>query len=286
MYAPGKDDPLPPVDERAVQPETREEMIDGQIVLTEPADDPHAVTNGDLAMLLAAHATASYRAAVDLLTRTDKKNDFAPDASVFPAERDPVTGGRLLERLAFEICDTQSRARITAKAAKLAARGVPRVFCIDVNEFEVLEWSRESNGWRLLSLDGAIEDECLVRPLAIAALLDAIERDNEVARALLTKENPILMQRLASERRAGHRDGIRQGRQEGKRKGIEEGTRKGIEEGTRKGIEEGIRESVRVQCQELGIELSPEREASLTGMDEHALRALIGAIARTRAWPT
>lgn len=255
--APGRDEQLPAVDERAVQPETRDEMIDGRIVYAAPANEPHATTNSDLAMLLAAHAAKGFRAAVDLLIRTDAQNDFAPDASVYPEGKDPVTGGRRLERLAFEICDTQTRARAADKAAKLTARGVARVFCIDVNEYEALEWSRSPGEWRVLSLDSAIEDECLVRPLAVAALLDAIERDNEVARALLTKQNPVFMQRLASERLDARREG------EAK----------------------GLRQAIRTACRLLGLVLDAEREAELADKDVHALRDCLTALEGDRAWP-
>lgn len=65
-----------------------------------------------------------------MLTRTSRQSDFAPDASVFPEERDPVTGGRKLEELAFEVASTQRLANATRKARGLAARGVRRVFCL------------------------------------------------------------------------------------------------------------------------------------------------------------
>lgn len=129
--APGQGEPLPAVDERRVHPETREEMIDGRIVQVAPANDPNAVATSDLAALLTTHVKSGYRAAVDMLIRTDAQNDFAPDASVFPDGREPLTGGRQLERLAFEICDTQTRARAAGKASKLSGRGVARVFCIE-----------------------------------------------------------------------------------------------------------------------------------------------------------
>jgi hypothetical protein len=277
LRAPGQAEALPAVDDRAVEPETRQEMIDGQIVYVAPANEPHATVNSDLATLLTTHAATGYRAAVDLLTRTDKKNDFAPDASVFPDGKDPVTGGRLLERLAFEICDTQSRSRAMQKAAKLDARGVARIFCVDVNEYEVLEWSREAKQWRALSLDSAIEDASLVRPVAVAALLDAIERDNEVARALLTKQNPVLMQRLASERASGRVEG----RLEGKREGRREGKR----EGQLAGKAEGLREGIRTACRLLGIALDDVREAVIENSDEKVLCEWLAEIERTRAWP-
>lgn len=287
--APGRDEVLPAVDDGVVLPETREELIDGRIVHAAPSHEPHATANSDLAMLLTAHAAEGYCAAVDLLTRTDQKNEFAPDASVFPRDKDPETGGRKLERLAFEICDTQTRADAAKRAAKLAARGVLRVFCIDVNEYEVLEWSTAQGEWRHVSLDKAIEDECLVRPLAVAALLDAIERDNEVARALLTKQNPVIVQRLANERAEGRLEGRLEGRREGlakgEAKGLAKGEARGLAKGEATGEAKGLREAVRVACRVLGVDLSEAREAEIEAMDSEALRGWLAEIERTRGWP-
>jgi Uma2 family endonuclease len=193
---------LPP-DERLAEPETRYEIIDGERVYVSPADEPHATEQVDLGYLLRAHLAPGYRAAVEMLTRTSRVSDYAPDASVFPAERDPQTGGRRLEELAFEVASTQSMAGVTRKGRGLAGRGVRRVFCLDIRrqgKWHVLEWSRETDDWIPLDPRGAIDDRCLVRPLPIAALLDAAVRDDEVARALIAKGNPVIEQLRAQER--------------------------------------------------------------------------------------
>jgi Uma2 family endonuclease len=197
---------LPP-DERIAEPETRYEIIDGQRAYVSPADEPHATEHLTLGYLLAAHVTRGYRGALDMLTRTSETSDYAPDASVFAADRDPVTGGRCLEELAFEIASTQSRASATRKARGLAERGVRRVFCVDIKRREVLEWDPAGDSWRPLAANGAIEDRCFIRPLSVAALLSAAGSDDEVARALHAKDNPVLADIRAEGRAEGHARG-------------------------------------------------------------------------------
>jgi hypothetical protein len=87
-------------------------------------------------------AGSAFEVAADLLTRTSRVDDIAPDVSVYPDAPDPRTGGRQLEQLAFEIVSTQSLGDAAGKARKLATRGVRRVFAIDVARSRALEWSR------------------------------------------------------------------------------------------------------------------------------------------------
>lgn len=177
----------PGVDERLAPPETRLEYLDGIEIFAAPADPPRAMLHFDLAYVLRAHVAHGYRGAVDMLTRTSETSDFAADASVFPAEPDPETGERQLEEIAFEVATEQALAVPTDKARKLVQRGVRRVFCILVEQQRVLEWSRETDGWKPLPVDAAIADPVLSRPLPLAALFDQAARDNAVALALLEK---------------------------------------------------------------------------------------------------
>src|SRR5580693_1472800 len=146
---------LPAVDERLVMPETRYESIDGEIVYVCPSDEPHGTYHSKLAALLEAHVIGDYNVAVDMLTRTSKKNDMAPDASVFPAARDPRTGGRRLEELAFEVVSTETLGHAAKKARALTARGVRRVLAVDIEHKRVLAWSSGTDGWEMLAADGA-----------------------------------------------------------------------------------------------------------------------------------
>jgi hypothetical protein len=138
---------LPDIDERLVAPETPYEIMDGMVVQVSPSDDPHGIRHSQILALIEAHVGPEFQVACDMLTRTSKLDDIAPDASVFPVARHPKTGGRQLEQLAFEVVSTGSLGYAGRKAAKLVARGVRRVFAIDVEHSRLLEWSRSLDDW-------------------------------------------------------------------------------------------------------------------------------------------
>ncbi len=202
LEAPGRER-LPRIDDRLAPPEMRLEYLDGIEVFAAPAGPGHATQHFDLAYVLGAHVARGYRGAVDMLTRAAVTSDFAPDASVFATDPDPRTGGRRLEELAFEVTAEQALSVPTDKARKLIGRGVRRVFCILVKQHRMLEWSRETDGWKTLPKTYVIEDPCLGRPLPVAAVLDATSGDDAVARALLDKGVPALEAALAERERAG-----------------------------------------------------------------------------------
>src|SRR5580700_7264431 len=116
------------VDERLVAPESGYEVIDGEVVRVPPCDEPHGSRHSKISALLEIYAAKGYDVASDMLTRTSEKGDLAPDASVFPEARDPVTGGRRLEELAFEVLSTEELSHAAKKARALCGRGVRRVF--------------------------------------------------------------------------------------------------------------------------------------------------------------
>ena len=204
--------PAPAVDERLVMPETRFEIIDGEVVYVPPSDESHGTLHASLSAILKAHAAPAYSTAVDMLTRTSVKGDMAPDASVFPAERDPATGGRKIEALAFEVVSTERLSHAATKARALIGRGVRRVFAIDVKRRRALEWSRGTDAWEILPKDGTIADETLVRPMSIPALVDATGADDEIAAALLAKKNPVLEGALADAEKRGEERGELRGK--------------------------------------------------------------------------
>ncbi|MEZ4295113.1 MAG: Uma2 family endonuclease [Polyangiaceae bacterium] len=214
---------LPDVDERLVMPETRFEAIDGEIVYVAPADEAHGTLHAKLAALLGAHAAAGYTVAADMLTRTSAKSDFAPDASVFPSARNPETGGRQLEELAFEIVSTERLSHAAKKARELSKRGVRRIFAIDVERRRALEWFTATDAWEILSNDAPITDRALAVPLPLRAVVEAAETDDTVAAALLAKKNPVIatvVQDSSSKAEArGHQQGKVEGKVEGKIEG-------------------------------------------------------------------
>ena len=211
---------FPAVDERLVWPETRYEIIDGEVVYVPPALEPHGNRHSKLSALLEAYAAEGYDAASDMLTRTSERDDMAPDGSIYPKARHPETGGRQLEELAFEVASSETLSHAGKKAAKLCARGVRRVFAIDVERQRALEWSVQTDSWEILAPDAEIDDPAFVMPLPIAALVGAASADDAVARALLAKHNAVLVEAIALERAEGKREGKREGKLEGKREAI------------------------------------------------------------------
>jgi hypothetical protein len=202
---------LPAVDDRLVAPGTRYEIHDGVLVHVAPADPPHATRHSKISALVEAHAGAAFEVASDMLTRTSRTSDIAPDVSVFPLGPDPVTGGRQLEQLAFEVASTESLGHAGHKAAKLVSRGVRRVFAIDVERGRALEWSAALARWSALDPGAQIEDPALAAPLPIEALVSAAKSDDAVARALLIKRNPVLEQVRMQDRAEGVAEGVAEG---------------------------------------------------------------------------
>jgi Uma2 family endonuclease len=193
---------LPAVDERLVAGETRYEIDDGKLVYVAPADEPHAVHHGALGALLRAHRAPDRSVAIDMLTRTSRTSDLAPDASIFPTARDPRTGGRQIEELAFELLATSRLADAAARARKLVGRGVRRVFASDVRRKRCREWSVVLGTWSMLGPDAVIEDVALAVPLPVLALADAAAADLATVRAYRAQRHPEFL----AEREAGRRE--------------------------------------------------------------------------------
>ncbi len=202
---------FPPPDEHVVEPETDQEMIDGQIMRALPADPPHADRQVAIGYVLNATVAPDYVASSELLTRVSEDSDFATDVCIRKAGKD-ADGHRHLEELSFEIKHTQSESDIRKRARYLTRRGVRRVFAVYVRvkkqdgEEQVIagpikEWSIEKDDWIVLAEDAKIEDRCLCRPVAVRALLDAFEADNAVAHALIDKKNPVLTELIEREQR-------------------------------------------------------------------------------------
>jgi hypothetical protein len=208
MHLPGRG-PLPRVDDHLVQPEiTRDEVIGGRPMVASPAQVPHATKHTDLDFVLRAHVAPGYRAAADLLTRHDQSSDFATDVCIYKDGVDPDTGARHLEEIAFEIVSEQNERVVTEKAVRMHHRGVRRIFSVWVKgDQRVCSWSPESKSWLPLDRALSIEDSCFVRPLSVAALLDAAAADNAVIEALGAKGNPALQEREAAARARGREEG-------------------------------------------------------------------------------
>jgi hypothetical protein len=248
---------LPRVDQRLVRPETREELFRGRAIIAAPANPPHAECQADVVSLARCGNAKGYVGATEMLTRTGHDSDFATDASIRRAGIDPSTGARYLEELSFEVVAEQSLRDITERARDLSARGVRRIIAIFVKQSEVREWSSDRNDWVLLDPSGQIEDPALVEPIPIRALLDSAAADDAVARALHTKQNPVIMA-IAAE---GKLEGLVQGRLE------------------------GLVQGIMVVCDFLGIPLDAQRRSTLQTLDMTELQSLLDTIHTTRRWP-
>ena len=178
-------------------PETRHEVEDGRVVYVPPADELHASCHSKLSALLEIYVRDDYDAATSMLTRTSVTDDLAPDASVFLRDRNPETGGRHLEELAFEIINTEELSHAESRARKLAGRGVRRVFAIDVERQRVLEWSAELDGWQLLSPTSAIHDPVFVAALPVEALTEPGKVKDALLLGLIAKGNRVIEAWLA-----------------------------------------------------------------------------------------
>jgi len=161
------------------------------------------------------------------LTRTSRVDDIAPDVSIYPAARDPRTGRRQLEQLAFEVVSTQSIGNAGRKAAKLAGRGVRRVFAIDIERSRALEWSAALGTWSMLDAAGHITDPALEVPLPIEAMIHSAKADDAVVRALDAKGNPVLAALRAESKAEGRAEGRAEGKAEGRAEGKAEGRAEG-----------------------------------------------------------
>jgi hypothetical protein len=197
---------FPRLDEHVVEPETRHEMVRGERILAQPALAPHGDRHFRLDYVLGGHLRAGYVGSTDLLTRVLHASDFASDTCIRRAGEDPATGERYLEEVAFEIVNEQPLAKATERAEDWSLRGVRRVLGIFVKRGTVEEWLPQARTWRALDPDGFIGDPCLVRPLAVRALLDATAADDAVVRALEAKDNPAIAAiKAASEQRGEQR---------------------------------------------------------------------------------
>jgi len=225
---------FPRIDDHLVEPEvTRDEVINGRRVVALPALEPHAIRHSDLDYLVRAHVAPGYLSALDLLTRFGEKSDFATDSSIHREGTDPSTGQRHLEEIAFEVVSEQREGNVTEKAVVMHRRGVRRIFAVFVKGTpRVGEWDSASRSWRILDpAVSVIEDRCLVKPLAVAALLDAGLADNAVAEALIAKQNPALVSWGAAAEARGKEAGRAEGKEAGRAEGMAAGRAEGKAEG-------------------------------------------------------
>jgi hypothetical protein len=186
---------FPGVDDHIVRPETREEMVRGELILAQPADPPHADCHSTLDRVTATHVAPGYIVSCELLTRFGPRSNFATDVCVRKEGTDPESGHRYLEELAFEIVDEQSLHHITIRAEDMAARGVRRLIVIFIEPGTVTEWSPAEQRFVPLSLDGVLEDPTLAHPIPIRAMLDTAAAKRAVTVAVWAQDDPWILER-------------------------------------------------------------------------------------------
>ena len=193
----------PPVSDYTVEPESGQEMFDGEVREASPAGPKHSRQHHQVECVIGAYLAPGHGADIDLLTRQALPHNFASDTSIRRNGIDPETGDRYLEELAFEIQSTQSSEDLEERARIMAARGVRRIFAIPVRGDDagseiiagpLAEWMSAEGRWRTYRDDEVISDPCLFEPLPVRALLDAVEADNAVVRAYLHKGHPVVLE--------------------------------------------------------------------------------------------
>ncbi|MCG8417808.1 MAG: Uma2 family endonuclease [Proteobacteria bacterium] len=285
---------FPPPDEHVVEPESDREMIDGQIIQVAPSGPPHADRQFDIAYVLRANVADGYVGSTELLTRVSHDNDFATDACIRKQGTD-AEGHRHLEELSFEVKHTQSEASLAKRARYLLRRGVRRVFAIHVRvetrggaehvkAGPVAEWSARKDGWKILKGDSHIKDRCLRRPLKVRALIEAVEADNAVARGLIDRGNPIIVELQTHSYDEGYDQGKSEGYDQGKSEGYDQGKSEGYDQGKSEGVETGIRQGVRALCQVFDIALTQAREARIDTLDADGLQRLLRHLQEHHSW--
>ena len=218
--------------------------------------------------LLMAHAAPGYRVGLDMLMRVAVDSELAPDACLYPIERD-AEGHRQLAELVFEVLATERRAHASRKAQLFAARGVRRILAVDVRWSQVLEWDHSAQDWRLLP-GSTIEDRCLVRPLATDALR-GIGTSDETLEGWVTQGHPVVRREVDRARADGQREAERiraDGQREAERIRVE-----------------GLREAIADLCEAYGVALTGERRERLRALPAPELEALRAQLKQRRAWP-
>jgi hypothetical protein len=265
LRLPSEHEPPPYVDDRLVEPETREELVRGRRIHAFPANPEHGDPHSRFDRVIGSHANRSFTTSADLLTHAGSRSDFATDVCVRRNGTDPRTGNRYLEELAFEVVNTQSRRSMTTRAKALTACGVRRIFAFFVKTNEVCEWSPPKRRWLPLDLDGAIADPALVRPIPVRALLDCAQADDAVVRAMDAKHNPEMLRIRKRTYSNGHAEGHAEGRAEGRA--------------------ERRLEAIESVCELLDIPLGPLERTQLAALDEAGLTTLLARIKSERRWP-
>ena len=264
--------------------------------VTEAASDkalpvqPH----GQVYFVLHTYVAAGYEIEIAPLVREPDGRALGSDIRVRKNGMDPATSDRHVEELAFAVENQHPRAddAMELHVEALVARGVRRIFAIGSTPARaparaqtqtrgatgrearaahrpgpLREWTPVRSAWRTYGDDAVIVDPGLSEPVPVRALLDAVEADRAVARALIDRRVDVIedygTRRYVAGKDEGHRagtsEGYRAGKDEGYRAGKSDGYRAGTNDGYRTGSSDGMREAILLLLRARGVNL-----------DEHA----------------
>jgi hypothetical protein len=146
------------------------------------------------------------------------------------------------------------------------------------------EWVPAQSAWRTYGDDATIIDASLCQPVPVRALLDAVEADRAVARALIDRRVDVIEEygnkrffagkdegyRSGSSEgfRAGKDEGYRAGKDEGYRAGKNDGYRAGTNDGYRAGTSDGVREAILLLLRARGIAVDENAYARIAACVE------------------
>jgi len=181
------------VDDHLFEPWTREEMVRGERMEVLPSSPDRVVMREGLSYVIETLAVSGYVVALNLLTRAGPSSNFATDVSVRREGKDPQTGRRYLEELAFVVVSEQEPRHVEWRMEDLSLRGVRRLFAVFVDEVKICEWSANDRCLVPLAMDSELIDPALAIPLPPRALFgSAADRSSVLLSARWAKGDPVL----------------------------------------------------------------------------------------------
>lgn len=267
--------------------------------------------HGQVYFVLHTYVAAGYELEIAPLVREPDGRALGSDIRVRKNGVDPTTGDRHVEELAVAVESQHARAgdALELHVQALVARGVRRIFAIAAGSparapaetrgetrgetraratgrgparsarrpGPLREWAAARSGWRNYGDDAVIIDPCLGEPVPVRALLDAVEADRAVARALIDRRVDVIEEygtrRYAAGKddgyragstdgyRAGKDEGYRAGKDEGYRAGKSDGYRAGTNDGYRSGASDGMREAILLLLRARGLDVDRDEHA-------------------------
>lgn len=133
------------LEERGAFEGLRVELLDGEIIVTSPTDEAHAVPIERLARQLYRLVSDEYRVRSQLPLAADDENEPEPDFAVLSHD-EPEGDTPTTALLAIEVSNVTLRDDLQRKARIYARAGVPEYWVIDVKKREVVVHKSPTGG--------------------------------------------------------------------------------------------------------------------------------------------